>query len=69
MIKILILLLIVIMMVALASGLHALFKGDPKRLSKLLWLRVGIAVGLIALLIWGASTGQLAMQAPWSGLY
>jgi len=69
MLKIIILVLIILMMLVLTSGLHALFKGDPKRLSRLLWMRVGIAVCLVGLLMWAASTGQLAMRAPWSGLY
>ena len=52
----------------LFSSAWMLFRKDKQATSgmKLLGVRVALAVALMALVIWGAWSGELSIAAPWS---
>ena len=57
-----------LLVVSLSSGLFFLFKdqGQTKRTLYSLGIRVTLAVILLALITYGALSGQLKSNAPWS---
>ena len=67
--KFLIVVLLLGLFASLGSGFYFLMKdqGDAKkrRLFHSLGVRIALAISLMALLIYGVSTGQLRSQAPW----
>ena len=70
MIKIVILILAVAMIFALVTAAkHMWTTSNGEKTHYWLMWRVGIAVALIAVIIFGMITGQLTLQAPWHGQY
>ncbi|MEX1057682.1 MAG: DUF2909 family protein [Natronospirillum sp.] len=69
MLKILIAVLTIAMIAALATSFRYLWREDGSKTLRWLWWRVGIAVALLAVIVFGALTGELTMQAPWHGRY
>lgn len=71
MLKIAIVILVLALIASLASGFYFLMadQGDGKRrrLFHSLGVRLGFAVSLIALIIYGVATGQLGHRNPWDG--
>lgn len=69
MLKTIIIILLILVLVSLASSLVFLFidRGEPgkKRILYGLGFRVSLGAILIALIVYGISTGQLGNEAPW----
>lgn len=69
MLKFLIVVLMILLVVSLGSSLVFLMidQGDKAKRRTLhsLGVRVGIAMGLMGLIIYGVATGQLGHQNPW----
>lgn len=69
MLKSLIIIFMVALVVTLASGAYFLLvdQGDKRkrRLLNSLGVRLGLAVGLMGLVIYGVATGQLGHPNPW----
>jgi hypothetical protein len=67
--KTLIVLFMVSLVVSLASGFYFLMvdQGDKtkRRTLNSLGVRLGLALGLAALLVYGVATGQLGHRNPW----
>jgi len=67
--KILIVLLVIALFVSLGSGLFFLMvdQGDPskRRLFNSLGTRLGLALCLAALIVYGVASGQLGRSNPW----
>ena len=67
--KFLIVVLLLALLVSLASGFYFLMmdQGDAskRRLFHSLGVRVTITIALMALIIYGVSSGKLRSQAPW----
>ena len=69
MFKLLLAILLLAMIVALATSARHLWREDGAKTLYWLWWRVGLAVALLVVLAAGFLTGQLEVQAPWSGTY
>ena len=69
MLKILIVLLMVLLVGSLAAGAVFLMidQGDrtKRRLLHSLGLRLGLAISLMTLIVYGVATGQLGRATPW----
>ncbi|MEM7218327.1 MAG: twin transmembrane helix small protein [Pseudomonadota bacterium] len=69
--KAIIVLLLIGIVVSLFSGLAFLFKdtgtGSSKRTLYALGVRITLAVLLVLVVAYGLYTGELTMQAPWTG--
>lgn len=69
MLKLLIGLLFAAVVISLAAGLLFLLKPKSESASARLLIslkfRIGLAVLLLAVLVWGFATGALYSQAPW----
>jgi hypothetical protein len=69
--KVLIVVFMVALVASLASGAYFLLvdQGDKtkRRLLNSLGVRLGLAVGLMSLIIFGVATGQLGHRNPWDG--
>ena len=69
MLKILIVIFMVLLVASLASGAYFLMvdQGDKnrRRLLNTLGVRLGLAVGLMGLIIYGVASGQLGHRNPW----
>jgi hypothetical protein len=67
--KTLIVIFMVALVISLASGAYFLLvdQGDKtkRRLLNSLGVRLGLAVGLMSLIIFGVATGQLGHRNPW----
>ena len=67
--KFLIVVLLLALLASLGAGFYYLMidQGDPnkRRLLNSLGIRVTLAVTLMALIVFGVSTGRLKSQAPW----
>jgi len=67
--KIFIVLLVLALIASLASGFYFLMvdQGDKqhRRLFHSLGVRLGLAIALIAIIIYGVATGQLGHRNPW----
>lgn len=71
MLKVLIVLLMVLLVISLASGAYFLMidQGDKssRRVLHSLGTRLGLALGLMGLIVYGVATGQLGHRNPWDG--
>ena len=71
MLKVLIIVFMVLLLGSLASGLYFLMvdQGDKnkRRTFNSLGVRLGLALGLMGLIIFGVATGQLGHRNPWDG--
>ncbi|MCH2222906.1 MAG: DUF2909 family protein [Dechloromonas sp.] len=71
MLKAAIIILVVALVASLGSGFYYLMvdQGDKtkRRLYHSLGVRLGLALALAALLVYGVSTGQLGHRTPWDG--
>lgn len=67
--KLLVLALVFAMIGALATSFRHLWRDNSGKTLYWLWWRVGIAVALILVIIFGFLTGQLGLNAPWHGSY
>jgi hypothetical protein len=69
--KILIVILMVLLVASLASGAYFLMmdQGDKhsRRTLNSLGVRLGLAISLMALIIYGVASGQLGHRNPWDG--
>ncbi|WP_116368457.1 DUF2909 domain-containing protein [Parahaliea mediterranea] len=69
MLKIAIILLMVALVASLASGFYFLMVDQGDRHKRRLWhslgVRLGLAIGLAALIVYGVATGQLGHRNPW----
>jgi hypothetical protein len=69
--KILIIVFMVLLVASLASGAYFLMadQGDRKsrRTFQSLGVRLGLALGLMGLIIYGVASGQLGHRNPWDG--
>lgn len=67
--KFLIVVLLLALFASLGSGFYFLMQdqGDPnkRRLFHSLGVRVGIAISLMLLIVYGVSSGKIRSQAPW----
>jgi hypothetical protein len=67
--KFLIVLFMVLLVISLASGAYFLMvdQGDKTRRRTLnsLGVRLGLAIGLMGLIIYGVASGQLGHRNPW----
>lgn len=70
-IKIVVVVLLIAMVASLFTGFHFLKVdlGHRKRTLYALGIRIGLAVLLAAVLVYGFYSGQFTMQAPWHGRY
>lgn len=68
MLRALIIVLLVGIVIALVTGFIFFFKdkGRSKRVMYALGVRVTLAVILMICVLYGFSTGELSMQAPWN---
>jgi hypothetical protein len=68
MLRALIIVLLVGIVISLATGFVFFFKdkGRSKRVMYALGVRVSLAVILMICVLYGFSTGELTMQAPWN---
>ena len=67
--KIIIVVVVLVMLYSLASGFYYLMK-DRTGSTRLVWsltARITLAAIIIGLIVYGASTGQLNISAPWIG--
>lgn len=71
MLKFLIVIFMVLLVASLGSGLYFLMvdQGDrnSRRTLNSLGVRLGLALGLMGLIIFGVATGQLGHRNPWDG--
>ena len=70
--KVIIVVLFIANLIALGGALMTLLKDQGrggKRTARLLLIRVSLAGLLLAVVIYGFYTGQLGVNAPWSGRY
>lgn len=71
MLKALIVILLIGVLISLFSGLGFLFKDSGRAGSKrtlyALGIRITLAATLLAVILYGIYTGQLALNAPWHG--
>lgn len=71
MLKILIIVFMVLLLLSLGSGLYFLMVDqgdrDKRRTFNSLGIRLGLALGLMCLIIFGVATGQLGHRNPWDG--
>jgi len=71
MLKILIVLFMVALVASLGAGAYFLLmdQGDKtkRRTLNSLGVRLGLALGLMSLIVYGVATGQLGHQNPWDG--
>lgn len=67
MLRIIIVVLLIATIASLASGAFFFFKdqGDTKRTLYALGVRITLAVLLMACVVYGVMTGELALNAPW----
>jgi len=69
MLKLIIAILLVLMVASLFTGLGFLFKDASKSGSKrafyALGVRVGLAISILSLTLYGFYSGQLYLKAPW----
>ena len=69
MLKILIVIFMVALVATLGSGAYFLMMDqgakDKRRLFNSLGVRLGLAIGLMGLIIYGVATGQIGHRNPW----
>lgn len=69
MLKALIIVFMVLLVASLGSGLYFLLvdQGDKnsRRTFQSLGVRLGLALGLVAVIVYGVATGQLGHRNPW----
>jgi hypothetical protein len=69
--QVVILMLLLALIASLGSGFYYLMidQGDKtkRRLIHSLGVRLGLTIGLIAVVVYGLATGQLGHSTPWDG--
>lgn len=71
MLKAAIVLLMLALLASLGSGFYFLMKDqgnkNKRRTVNSLGVRLALAAGLVALIVYGVATGQLGHRSPWDG--